>query len=160
MPAPCPAAILLPAELLEPPPGTAKKVLEAHRILVTARSLRSVDSSISHTTDNTDAAGCRASPATVRFMQDAVPIKCLLLRALVAALPLLESAGRCTAHACTGTPGIDSLAELVLLCRRGTSLALLRLDSVTAMRMPTPHLPSANVQCRLARGGPIAHASC
>lgn len=78
------------AELLEPPPGTAKKVLEAHRILVTARSLRSVDSSATRTTDAGEAAGCSASArAAVQVEQ----IKCLLLQALVAALPLLEPAG-------------------------------------------------------------------
>lgn len=78
------------AELLEPPPGTAKKVLEAHRILVTARSLRSMDSSATRTTEAGEAAGGSASArAAVQVEQ----IKCLLLQALVAALPLLEPAG-------------------------------------------------------------------
>lgn len=77
------------AELLEPPPGTAKKVLEAHRILVTARSLRSMDSSATRTTDAGDAGGSASARAAVQVEQ----IKCLLLQALVAALPLLEPTG-------------------------------------------------------------------
>lgn len=76
------------ADLLEPPPGTAKKVLEAHRILVTARSLRSVDSSATRTTD-TEQGPCD-SAASARAVQDADKVKCLLLRALVAALPVLD----------------------------------------------------------------------
>lgn len=78
------------AELLEPPPGTAKKVLEAHRILVTARSLRSMDTSATRTTDAGDAAGGSASARAVVQVEQ---IKCLLLQALVAALPLLEPTG-------------------------------------------------------------------
>lgn len=80
------------AELLEPPPGTAKKVLEAHRILVTARSLRSVDSSASRTTD-AEAAGGGAAQPSARALADVEAVKCLLLRALAAALPLLEPTG-------------------------------------------------------------------
>lgn len=83
------------AELLEPPPGTAKRVLEAHRILVTARSLRSVDSSASRTTDTEAAAGAGAQPPSSRALVDVEAVKCLLLQALAAALPLLEPTGVC-----------------------------------------------------------------
>ena len=80
--------------MLEPPTG--KKVLEGHRILVTARSLRSVDSSPSRTTDTDSAAAAGAAPAPTHSLSarqqllGAEQIKCLLLRALLAALPLLD----------------------------------------------------------------------
>ena len=80
----------LSADVLEPPTG--KKVLEGHRILVTARSLRSVESSPSRTTD-TDSAAAPAHSHSLSARQqllDAEQIKCLLLRALLAALPLLD----------------------------------------------------------------------
>jgi hypothetical protein len=93
--APAPAWLRLPAELLEAPaapaPAAAKKVLEAHRILVTARSLRSVDSSASRASDATDAHGGAAGP---REAADVEQAKCLLLKAMAAALPLLEGAGK------------------------------------------------------------------
>lgn len=94
--APAPAWLRLPAELLEaaaaPAPAAAKKVLEAHRILVTARSLRSVDSSASRASDATDAHGGGA--AGPRDAADVEQAKCLLLKAMAAALPLLEGAGK------------------------------------------------------------------
>jgi hypothetical protein len=81
---PCPSA-----EVLEPPTG--KKVLEGHRILVTARSLRSVDSSPSRTTDTDSSATAPAHSLSARQqLLDAEQTKCLLLRALLAALPLLD----------------------------------------------------------------------
>ena len=67
-------------------------MLEAHRFLVTARSLRSVDSSASRTTD-TEAAGGGAAQPSARALADIEAVKCLLLRTLVAALPLLEPTG-------------------------------------------------------------------
>lgn len=81
-------AVAICVDLLEPPPGTAKKVLEAHRILVTARSLRSVDSSATRTTGTEQGAGDAAAGAGAA--QDLDKVKCLLLRALVAALPVLD----------------------------------------------------------------------
>ncbi|KAL4458989.1 hypothetical protein ABPG75_013854 [Micractinium tetrahymenae] len=87
----------VPAELLEPPPGTAKKVLEAHRILVTARSLRSVDSSATRTTGTEQGPADGAGGA--RAVQDVEKTKCLLLRALVAALPVLDQP--------SGWPAVD-----------------------------------------------------
>lgn len=109
---PCPAA-----ELLEPPPSStaaAKKVLEGHRILVTARSLRSVDSSASRTTDAESALG---GARTARLVVDVEQIKCLLLKALVAALPLLEPAGACCSDLRGGGQGCCAPQLPRALCR-------------------------------------------
>ena len=87
------AARLPCAELLEPAAGAAKaKELAAHRILVTARSLRSVDSSATRTTD-TEGGAAGVQLHSARAVADVEAVKCLLLRALMAALPLLEPAG-------------------------------------------------------------------
>lgn len=106
---PCPAA-----ELLEPPPGTAKKVLEAHRILTTARSLRSADSSASRTTDTE---GAPAAARSARQAVDVEQVKCLLLQALVAALPLLEPAG--APGGAPAWPGCPCMALRMLRCLPG-----------------------------------------
>ena len=83
-------------------------MLEAHRILVTARSLHSMDSSATRTTEAGEAA--RGS-ASARMAVQVEQIKCLLLQALVAALPLLEPAG--AGGAVSGTGGVNH----VLLCK-------------------------------------------
>lgn len=83
-------------ELLESPalapgsrgPNSARKPLEAHAILITARSLKSVESSTSRMT-NSEAGG--GSARCGRHLADVEQLKCLLLQGLLLALPLLDT---------------------------------------------------------------------
>ena len=93
----------VPAELLESPvvvaaPGTGRrKALEAHRILVTARSLRSLGSSTSRATDSE--ADAAAAARSARQAADAEQLKCLLLQALLLALPVMGPTGEADGNA-------------------------------------------------------------
>lgn len=79
------------AELPQPPTPGVRKSLEAHKILVTAKSLRSLDSSQTCTTEGVPAAAGGGSSA--RQAADTAALKCLLLEALLAAMPVVGSAG-------------------------------------------------------------------
>lgn len=81
----------IPAELLEPPqPVSARQAVQAHRILVTARSLRSVDTSPERATPaGSGESGPGGSPGGdgVR-LADPAEVKTLLLQALLAVMPV------------------------------------------------------------------------
>jgi hypothetical protein len=104
------------AELLESPAppsaaaapaSAAKKVLEAHRILVTARSLCSIDTSVTHTSGHCSEAGALAELRLAGLPVDVDEVKCLLLQSLVAALPLLDPTG--------GLPSVTNCAACLPL---------------------------------------------
>lgn len=90
---PCPTSppARLPAELLQPPTPGVRKALEAHKIFTTAKSLRSLESTPTNTTDTAMAGG---GGATARAAAEAEAIKCLLLEALLASLPVVGAQGR------------------------------------------------------------------
>jgi hypothetical protein len=119
------------AELLEPPtdaPLTGKKALAAHRILVTARSLRSADSSAPPRSPSraSDVAGRSEGAAACagRAVATVQQAKCLLLQALVEALPLLEICGK-PQGACAYLPVSSSACTVsVLLPARRANMSL------------------------------------
>jgi hypothetical protein len=83
------------AELLQPPTPGVRKSLEAHKIFVTAKSLRSIESSPSNTTGSALAGDPGAAGASARQVAAEVEaLKCLLLEALLAALPIVGSLGK------------------------------------------------------------------
>ncbi|GAB4821632.1 hypothetical protein N2152v2_008678 [Parachlorella kessleri] len=82
----------LPAELLQPPTPGVRKSLEAHRIFVTAKSLRSIESSPSATTDSSAVSRQLGGPVA-RTQADIDALKCLLLDVLLASLPVVGSLG-------------------------------------------------------------------
>eukprot|EP00887_Chlorella_sp_A99_P006671 scaffold3.g6671.t1 len=81
----------VPPELLETPalaPAAGRRALEAHRILITARSLKSVESSTTHVTDSEADGPARCG----RHLADEEQLKCLALHGLLLALPVMGAA--------------------------------------------------------------------
>lgn len=104
-----PYGILCFAELLQPITPAVRKQLEAHKIFVTARSLKSIDSSPTQTTGTGTTAVASQAGGTGLQLAELEQIKCLLLEALLASLPVVGSLGEWVLSAMVEASGAKSM---------------------------------------------------